>query len=1221
MSTACGVLAGRQLPNRAAQAFVVVVLAGLVLAGLGAATARADYEQVGEHFGVDGEAEQLRNADAAAVNMSGAGGVTPGTLYVVGQNARVLRFGPGAEGQEPPFEEAWGWGVGDGAAEFQRCGPALEDDPLLHTFPTCTPPNANAPFGGEEIGHFELPGAVAVNQATGDVYVVNEFSKEHRERNLIEMFSAAGVPIGEGFGEGTPQFPLPSPSIAESPEKLHEMQFQEAGIQVDNDGTVYVIDREYTTVSNPPGEARVMVFEPETPGNYEHYRYAGQGSDTTSPRSKWFSRIALLDNGRLVTASLGLIREYAAGGGGSALCTYQVPGGQLAAMAADPTNGEVFYFSVTDKKLHRLGPCDAGSGKFAEAQAPITVLPETKELRALAFNPELSWGAARPPGTLYGIDGEEHPNQNGIGSVAAPSPVSAPEVLSVSASDTGTTSATLQAQIDPSGFTTHYRFQYLPGAAYDIQRSQAEAEGRSGAEVEDAAFVGAVEVPPGGGVLGAGAIGSAAAAVRGLDPDTTYRFRVRIESECNGVGGAVCSASGKASSVHTFQSGLAGLSDGRAYELVSPYDKHGGEVFPADPNVGSCRACKPPGTGITVVFPMQSAPEGEAVTYMGFPFSSEEGSAVFNSYVSRRTAAGWRTTPMSPRLQATKESGGTNPLGSLAYDGVLTNGLISQREPALTPSVPPGYGNLYLQTVGAPEVLEPLLTARPPNRSAAGFVISYAGHSEDFGSQFFSANDALTKATAFAPEPSDPGATGQNLYEWRNGQLALINVAPGNGAVLADASFASQSPDTHAVSAEGQRVYFKAGGKLYVREQGKVTREVAHAGSFLSASPDGLRVLLSDGCLYALATETCEDLSEGEGGFQGMVGQSEDLARIYFVDSKVLPATTGTQNDSGQEPTEGAANLYLFEEGARVGFVATLLDADNTASTVSDWVANPVLRTAEASRDGRWLAFASRGPLTGYDNFGPTCARNNEGDLVPEFCSEIFIFNAVTGELRCVSCNPTGEAPRGPSTLRRLASAGEWLPQSRYLSNSGRLFFDSQDRLSQFDGNGRVEDVYEYEPFGVGSCNRVPGCVSLISPGNGSVDSNFLAADESGANVFFTSRGQLVAKDQDQLLDLYDARESGGFSEESETKAGPCQGEACQPSELPPSQPVPGSQELEGSGNHSPRKSACPKGKVKKGKKCLKKRKKRHGKHGHKKKHGKQRHKRQHNTKGKGAGK
>jgi hypothetical protein len=68
------------------------------------------------------------------------------------------------------------------------------------------------------------------------------------------------------------------------------------------------------------------------------------------------------------------------------------------------------------------------------------------------------------------------------------------------------------------------------------------------------------------------------------------------------------------------------------------------------------------------------------------------------------------------------------------------------------------------------------------------------------------------------------------------------------------------------------------------------------------------------------------------------------------------------------------------------------------------------------------------------------------------------------------------------------------------------------------------------------------------------VDSNFLAMDENGANVFFTTREPLVQKDTDELVDLYDAREGGGFPESSPPIE--CEGDACQ--SLPPEPEDPG---------------------------------------------------------------
>ena len=109
-----------------------------------------------------------------------------------------------------------------------------------------------------------------------------------------------------------------------------------------------------------------------------------------------------------------------------------------------------------------------------------------------------------------------------------------------------------------------------------------------------------------------------------------------------------------------------------------------------------------------------------------------------------------------------------------------------------------------------------------------------------------------------------------------------------------------------------------------------------------------------------------------------------------------------------------------------------------------------------------------------------------------------------------------GDSPGVDAT--DLSSA---LYQSRYLSNSGRLFFNSSDALVPADVNG-TEDVYEYEPAGTGrqlaaepgatrvssdvfspKRRRLVGCVGLISAGTSSGESTFMDASETGGDVFF----------------------------------------------------------------------------------------------------------------------
>jgi len=115
-------------------------------------------------------------------------------------------------------------------------------------------------------------------------------------------------------------------------------------------------------------------------------------------------------------------------------------------------------------------------------------------------------------------------------------------------------------------------------------------------------------------------------------------------------------------------------------------------------------------------------------------------------------------------------------------------------------------------------------------------------------------------------------------------------------------------------------------------------------------------------------------------------------------------------------------------------------------------------------------------------------------------------------------------------TSQTLTSA---LFQSRYLSNDGRLFFNSPDQLVPDDANAK-NDAYEYEPSGIGSCESASGgCVSLISSGVSKKESAFLEATPDGSNVFFVTQSNLLPQDTDTAFDIYDARTC--------TESSPCQ--------------------------------------------------------------------------------
>ncbi|MGB7684777.1 MAG: hypothetical protein WBL45_03250 [Solirubrobacterales bacterium] len=759
------------------------------------------------------------------------------------------------------------------------------------------------------------------------------------------------------------------------------------------------------------------------------------------------------------------------------------------------------------------------------------------------------------------------------------------------------TSAKLSAKVNPNGEETTYVFEY-------VSEAQFEASG----------YAEAISLPSPPGEAGSGSeFVEVFQQLTGLEPDTNYHFRLVATTPGS-------THLGADNTFSTFPLGATVLPDSRAYELVSPPQKIG-EVFPPEPRpiwTGSCAQCLP---GLNdQIMPMQASADGDGVVYEGQPFTGGLASGP-NEYLSERGGGGWSTQSLSSPLFATSEEQGYK-----AFSADLSRAVLAHIRPALAPEAPIGgegqsFSNLYLRE--ADGTLTPLITEEPPERIADyenpnRFVIGFAGANSGgplvgaLTHVIFEANDALTKVVSErAPEAPAISASERNLYEWIDGEVQLVNVAPDNATPISGAVFGAGRLLTEekegsgadldgAISADGSRVFFseKASGQVYVRIDGEETREIDDTGRFLVASADGSKVLLSDGCLYDVDAEECEaDLTQGEGGFEGILGATADLGRIYFVDTKAL--------DAGAEGS--APNLYFWREGA-TSFIATLDEDDNEFNgvvepQVGDWMPSSSNRTAQVSPDGRFLVFMSRAPLTGYDNH--VRGKNECRAAEPAPCFEVFEYRADSEELICVSCNPSGERPLGTANLS-LINRGKGdvtlagLPQPTNLtSNEGQVFFETQDALVPGDLNGRVKDVYEWEPNGVGSCKRAAGCVSLISSGQSPNDSMFVDATSSGNDAFFITRERLLPQDGDEKLDLYDARaphvpgEVVGFPE---VKIAPCQGETCRGPISSPSLPDdPASAQASGPGNVQP-KHKKPSKKKKHHKK--KKHKKNHRKRG-----------------------
>jgi WD40-like Beta Propeller Repeat len=559
--------------------------------------------------------------------------------------------------------------------------------------------------------------------------------------------------------------------------------------------------------------------------------------------------------------------------------------------------------------------------------------------------------------------------------------------------------------------------------------------------------------------------------VQALSPATVYHYRVVAVSEL---------APGELESfpdqdeTFTTQAASGGgggsvLLDGRTWELVSPADKHGARIDPIS------------GAGAVV----QAAVGGDAMTFLArSPTESQPaGYADEVQVLSLRGPDGWVSRDIStPHEHATGQPVGFGEEYRF-FSEDLSLGVVQPLgsfDPSL--SVEASEQTAYLRTnylhgnVSEPCVeacYRPLVTGKP----------GYAN---------------VPPGTIFGGESRCP-------------------------SVICGPRFTGASPDLSHIVVNSEKTPLTAGGSA---------GEYEWAGGRLSPGNHlpGLRV-----------------------------STSEDGSWTYSASGSVLAkgAVPGQCSPSGATRMEGSCNLYVSHGGVtRLVAVASGEDSKDWAVVPDSLSEGKYLNyyTSRVSPDGRWFAFMSQRGLTGYDTRDAVSGKPDE---------EVYLYHAPAdlateaGALVCASCDPTGARPVGVEYKKLddelvggfgvwggnqgiAANIPGWTPyelshslyQSRYLSDSGRLFFNSSDALVPQDVNGN-EDVYEYEPPGTGDCTtgsvrfseRSGGCVGLVSSGQAVGESAFLDASGNGGDVFFLTAAKLVSQDYDTALDVYDAHE------------------------------------------------------------------------------------------------
>jgi hypothetical protein len=600
----------------------------------------------------------------------------------------------------------------------------------------------------------------------------------------------------------------------------------------------------------------------------------------------------------------------------------------------------------------------------------------------------------------------------------------------------------------------------------------------------------------------------------------------------------------------------SGLPDHRVYEQVTPVDKNERDLL----------------DHFNAYFDFTvAAPSGDSVAFQsqGAFADSVVGGGV-NAYIATRGTDGWTSKATLPARDQESERS-TIPSGfspDLAYEV-----LISASQPLAAGELSGGALNLYLRN-NSDASYEAL------TKGAVGPALSDASSSLDA----FSSDDSqilfenLNALTANAPTEAL-----ENVYDYSNGEPTLVGVLPDGSVDPAGAAAGAGSASSveHAMSEDGSRIYFTSPaaaplqppvGQLYLRENAlrpdAQTVKVSVSQKTNGSGPDGTDAIGTQPARYWDASTNGSEVfftSPSEltnDAYTGTEDQEDDLYRYEVNGGGLIDLTANhearNENGAAVENVIGASadgsyvyfmaagqltndapqggGIYLWHGGTTTFIAAPQPEGDQLGPN----------QTARVTPDGRHLAFE-----TGSDPLGTGSS-----------AQQLYLYSADDSTLSCVSCAPNGATPVGDVFVPPAGEVGGYnafQSTPRYLIDDGsEVFFDSPNPLVPEDTNGQM-DAYEWHN----------GQLSLISSGQDSDASFFQDATADGRDVFFGTRQRLVAQDDDEDRDLYDAREGGGFPRPLTPPS--CSGTGCQGA--PPTPPVfatPASNTYNGIANFAP---------------------------------------------------
>lgn len=1006
---------------------------------------------------------------------------------------------------------------------------------------------------GNGDGEFNQALGVGANEETGDVYVVDTGN------NRVERFDAEGNYLSQfgSAGSGNGQFQEPrTVAVDQSDGSVYVLdmgnarvqKFDAAGSFVEEFGSAGSGDGQFSNplgIAVDPTTGDVLVADT---GNNRIQRFSPAGAyisqfgETGSEDGKFEnpSRLAVDSTGDVyVLEKFGRIQKLTSAGAFLNL----VPDNFPFDLAVDQSNDHLLVLEF-DSSFEKTQITEhAPGGETIESFQSSTGPPQS-----LLFEDALAFNSTNR--MAYVADG------NRVQKLFQP-----PPIFNQTAAPTYT-EATLGARISPEGEETEYHFEYGLTDSYGNSTPT-------------------LTIPAGN------APARVSAQILNLAEGTTYHFRaVSVNGQGENQGedrtfttlSRASAGSCPNADIREAQ-GANALGDCRAFEMVSPLEKNGSDIY---------------------IHGTQSSPDGEAVVFQSAgAFAGSESSPHGADYIGRRSPSGWSVEPISPYQTPDGNAAFAEDNFYEAFTPDLGKGVLVSSHPPYEKNADTSNDQrrLYLRT-GPGEYLD----VSPPAANPVGFPAifnsaNYVGSSTDMTHVFFESDRHLTS-------DAPPEGT-MELYEWTEGAVRVVPVLPNDEVASEGGSLGRGTTNTNtqtAVSSDGTQVVFQAGSpsQVYLRIDGETTvplsvsqktgseGELAPSGAtFFGSATDGETLTK---IYFVSPSELTDDANTGGGA-------GDDLYEYDVASGTLTDLTVAT----GPENPIGAGVSVTFTGGWKMGAA--------TDGSYLYFNASGVLAPGGSENNPRNLYVLHEGEITfvtSYFSFtDPIVSDNGERVLIftdkqltdaeTDGFQQAYLYDAPSNTIKCISC-PSGRPADGEVAtsgfLTGYTHVQKYAP--RNISPDGsHVYFETTQALDPRDSNGQA-DVYEWED-GEG--------VSLVSSGRSGEGAHFLDASASGRDVFIVTRERLVATDRDSNTDVYDARTDGGLPLPPVPSAA-CEGDACQRPPNPPNDPTPASASFSGAGNPVPK---------------FKKHRKHHHKKKHRKRHRQGRHAQgKHTTRGNG---